>query len=113
MTSKTKVTRLDQKTYWETRLSQRLSVLADKGVVPGEMSKDATLRKIRAKIRETEARLTRIEALDKKAEEMARTKAEKEAIPKTAKDKKKKDDQEITEVSKRQLKKQKKREKKE
>ncbi|MBW1705161.1 MAG: hypothetical protein JRJ86_08335 [Deltaproteobacteria bacterium] len=108
MPSKSKAARLNQKDSLENKLEQRLTVLAEKGLKPGEISKDANVRGIRAKIRETNARLTAISALEKKAEEMARIKAEKEAAPKEEKGKKKKE--EAAETSKRQKKKKKKKE---
>ena len=109
MTSKTKDARLEQKTYWESKLGERISVLSGKGLEPKELGKDTVVRKIRAKIRETDTRLKRIAALEAKVEEMARTKAEAQALPKAPKEKKKKE-AETQEVSKRQQKKQKKRE---
>jgi len=108
MPSKSKAARLNQKDSLENKLEQRLTVLAEKGLKPGEISKDANVRGIRAKIRERNARLTAISALEKKAEEMAGIKAEKEAAPKEEKGKKKKE--EAAETSKRQKKKKKKKE---
>ncbi|MBW1797202.1 MAG: hypothetical protein JRJ21_02090 [Deltaproteobacteria bacterium] len=112
MPSKSKAARLNQKDSLENKLEQRLTVLAEKGLKPGEISKDANVRGIRAKIRETNARLNAISALEKKAEEMARTKAEKEAAPKEEKGKKKKAQEEAAEMRKRQKKKKKKKESK-
>ena len=110
MPSKNKVSRLDQKDYWENKLEQRLGVLTEKGLEPGEISRDVNIRSIRAKIRKTNARLNAISALEKKAEEMARIKAEKEAEAKEEKAKKKKVKEEPAEMSKRQQKKKKKKE---
>ncbi|MBW2616014.1 MAG: hypothetical protein JRD02_07545 [Deltaproteobacteria bacterium] len=112
MPSKSKAARLNQKDSLENKLEQRLTVLAEKGLKRGEISKDANVRGIRAKIRETNARLNAISALEKKAEEMARTKAEKEAAPKEEKGKKKKAQEEAAEMGKRQKKKKKKKESK-
>ncbi len=110
MSSKTKAARLEQKKYWETKLEERLNFLKDNGVAPQKAAKDPAVRKLRAKIRETEARLQAIEALEKKKEEMAKRKAEKLAKPKKEKEKKKKKEEQKQEISKRQLKKQKKKE---
>ena len=112
MPSKSKAARLDQKDYWENKLEQQLGVLAEKGLKPGEISKDVNIRGIRAKIRKTNARLNAISALEKKTEEMARIKAEKEAAPKEENGKKKKVKEEAAEMSKRQQKKKKKKESK-
>ncbi len=57
MASKGKEVRLAQRTHWENKLNQRLSVLADKGLEPQRIAKDAAVRSIRGKIRKTEARL--------------------------------------------------------
>jgi len=110
MTSKSKEARIEQKTYWETKLEQRLGALAEKGVDPKKAAKDPAVKKIRAYLRETDARLKAISSLETKAEEMARKKAEKANAPKTEKGKKGKAKQEGQEVSKRQQKKKKKKE---
>ena len=106
MASKDKQVRLDQKSYLEEKLNQRLTVLADKGLLPGRIAKDTTVKKIRAKMRETEGRLKAIAELEKKMEEKARIKAEKTALPK--KEKKKKEVEKTPVESKRQKKKEKK-----
>ena len=108
MPSKTKAARLNQKDSLENKLEQRLNVLAEKGLKPDEISRDAKVRGIRAKIRKTNARLNAISDLEKKAGEMARIKAEKAAMPKKEKAKKKKEKEETAEMSKRQKKKKKK-----
>ena len=110
MGSKSKEAREDQNAYWESKLKQRLSFLADKGVGSDKTAKDVTVRKIRARIRETEGRLRNIGDLEKKVEEMARIKAEKMAAPKEKKGKNKEETQQKTETSKRQQKKKKKKE---
>jgi len=106
MASKDKQVRLDQKSYLEEKLNQRLTVLAGKGLLPEKIAKDVTVRKIRAKMRETEGRLKAIAELEKKMEEKARIKAEKMALPK--KEKKKKEAEKTPAESKRQKKKAKK-----
>ena len=106
MASKDKQVRLDQKSYLEEKLNQRLTVLAGKGLLPGRITKDVTVRKIRAKMRKTEGRLKVIAELEKKMEEKARIKVEKTAPPK--KEKKKKKPKEAPVEIKRQKKKEKK-----
>ena len=54
MASKTKQTRQGQKSYWETQLNQRLSVLAEKGTEPEKIARDPGIRKMRARIRQTQ-----------------------------------------------------------
>ena len=110
MASKGKEERSEQKAYWEERLSQRLSELKENGVESGSVARDAAVRQIRAKLRETNKRLETIVNLEKKVQEMIVTKEEKLAAPKEKKSKKK----EIIEdsESKRQQKKKKKKEKK-
>jgi hypothetical protein len=110
MASKSKEVRIEQRKYWENKLDQRLEVLAEKGLKPQETAKDPAVKKIRAHLRETEARLRSITSLEAKVEEMARVKAEKAAAPKEKKGKKDKEKQEAQEVSKRQQKKKKKKE---
>ena len=112
MASKEKAARLDQKRHWDEKLDQRLSILTDKGVDPEKASKDTTVRKLRAKIRETDKRLKAIEGKEKKSEEMAKIKAEKLAAPKIDKAKKKKTGEKQPAESKRQQKKKKKKESK-
>ena len=113
MASKEKTARLEQKVYWEEKLDQRLSLLADKGAGSEKISKDTTVRQLRAKIRETDKRLKAIEEKEKKLEEMAKARAEKLADPKKEKGKKGKASKEQPADSKRQQKKKKKKEKKE
>ena len=107
MASKSKEARLEQKAYWENKLTQRLSVLTEKGFEAPKIAKDSAVRKIRGKIRESGARLKTIADLEKKNEEMARIKAEKMAAPQ-----KEKKTEKAPEMSKRQQKKTKKKESK-
>jgi len=106
MASKDKQVRLDQKSYLEEKLNQRLTVLAGKGLLPERIAKDVIVRKIRAKMRKAEGRLKVIAKLEKKTEEKARIKVEKMALPK--KEKKKKEAEMAPVESKRQKKKEKK-----
>ncbi len=108
MPSKSKEARLEQKNFWEEKLKQRLDVLAENGVDPRKSFKDRTVKKIRAKLRDTEARLNSIGTQEKKIEEMAAKKAEKLAAPKEKKTKKKLAEEVKGAESKRQQKKKKK-----
>jgi hypothetical protein len=108
MVSKSSEARENQKEYWGSKLNQRLSFLTERGFEPGKIAKDVTVRKLRAKIRETASRLKSIASKEKKLEEMARIKAEKAAAPKQEKAKKKKEVGKTSEKSKRQQKKSKK-----
>jgi len=113
MASKEKAVRLEQKVRWEEKLNQRLSLLADRGAGSEKISKDTTVKQLRAKMRETDKRLRVIEEKEKKLEEMAKVKAEKLAVPKKEKGKKGKTSKDQPADSKRQQKKKKKKEKKE
>lgn len=108
MPSKTKEARIDQKERWESELNRRLTFLSESGTESDKIVKDAAVRKIRAKLRETNARLDRISALKGKLEKMAESKAAKAAAPKEKKGKKKEEQAKTPEMSKRQQKKQKK-----
>jgi hypothetical protein len=108
MTSKSEAARESQREFWENKLKQRLSSLGEKGLESSKITKDAAVRKIRAKIRETENRLRVIADLEKKKADMARRKVEKKAGPKKEKGKKKKEVEPKQEMSKRQQKKKKK-----
>ena len=110
MGSKTKQTREDQRSYWETKLSQRLSVLSERGMESEKITKDPGVRKIRARLRQTQSRLKAIADSEKKAEEIARIKADKSAARKKEKGKKEKEQKKEPELSKRQQKKKKKKE---
>jgi hypothetical protein len=105
MPSKSKEARLNQMEYLEYKLDRRLAFLAERSVDPGRIVKDPAVRMIRAKIRETDARLRAIAAIEKKTEEMAKVKAEKLTLPKEEKTKKRKEAEEQPQMSKRQQKK--------
>lgn len=113
MASKTKLSREIQMRYWKERLGRRVSSLKEKGADETTVAMDAAVRKIRAKIRETLARLRTIGMREEKLEQMARAREAKLAEPKKEKVKKKGEAEEKQEASKRQQKKQKKKEVKE
>lgn len=110
MASKGKEARLEQERHWGEQLKERLALLGEQGLDADRIAKDVKVRQLRAKIRETGARLRAIAGKEQKAEEMARIKAEKEAAPKIKKSGKKKDLEEKPAESKRQQKKKKKKE---
>lgn len=112
MASKTRVSRETQMRYWQEKLSSRVSFLKAGGVEEKKIARDITVRNLRARIRETLARLKTIEKREEKLDQMARSRAEKLAEPKKEKVKKKGEAEEKQEASKRQQKKQKKREEK-
>ena len=108
MPSKSKVAREEQNAYWENKLNQRLSVLSEKGLEPKKIAIDTAVRKIRAKLRDTQGRLRVISRMEKKVEEMAEIKAQKLAAPKDKKSGKKKGEENTPETNKGRQKKQKK-----
>jgi hypothetical protein len=108
MASKGKEVRVAQKGYWEEKLGLRLSALGGKGLEPGKISRDAVVRKIRARIREADLRLRTIARVEKRTEDLARIKTEKMAAPKEEKGKKRKEADGAPAMSKRQQKKRKK-----
>ena len=110
MPSKSREARDEQKNYWERELKLRLKLLGEKGWPSEKVDKDPMIRKIKAQLRSTGRRIVVIEGRRKKIEEMARIKAEKMGEAKRERAKKKKRNVEESGPSKRQLKKQKKKE---
>ena len=108
MASKDKAARENQNAYWEGKLKERIDTLAGQGLSEQLIAKDTAVRGIRARMRETGARLRAVARREEKVEEMARAKAEKLAAPKQEKGKKKAMAEEAPQASKRQQKKQKK-----
>lgn len=108
MPSKTRTARENQKNLWESKLAERMEALTSRGVDKEAILKDGALKGIRAKLRETEARLKAIADRERKLEEMARLKADKLVAPKAKKSRKGKETDESLQMSKRQMKKQKK-----
>lgn len=113
MPSKSQEARDEQKKYWEGHLKLRLKLLHEKGLSSEKVDKDPTVKKIKAQLRATARRMEVIEGRRKKAEEMVRAKAEKMEGRKKERAKKKKAALEESGPSKRQLKKQMKKEGKE
>ncbi len=114
MPSKSRTAREAQLALWEKKVDERARVLAESGSDKATIASDATMRGLRAKLRETKARLFAIAGAERKLEDMARLKIEKEEARKEEarkeeKSKKKQQKEEDdSQVSKRQQKKAKK-----
>ncbi len=70
-----------QKAYFEQKLNDRLSFLSGKGIASPKADKDTLVRKFKANIRAMNNRLRLIAADAKRAEEMAKIKADRAAAP--------------------------------
>lgn len=112
MGSNSKEVRLNQQTYWEGKLDERMSVLNTRGLDSEKIAKDRAIRKIRAEIRKAGSRLQVIQNLEKKAHDMAEAKIQKAPDGKKKKAGKGKESEEREALSKRQQKKKAKKEKK-
>jgi len=110
MPSKTKDSRLEQKSHWEEKLNRRISELTAIGASEEKIGNDAAVRRIRAELRKSGARLAVIDRREKKLEEMAASRAEKAAAPKKEKKRGKAEEEQAAGQSKRQKKKQQKKE---
>ena len=75
-------TRLKQKAEWEVKLQKRLALLGEKGFDEKKISRDAGIKELKAKIKESQVRLRAIDANDKRTAELAAIKAERLAKPK-------------------------------
>jgi hypothetical protein len=82
MASESKETRLRQRTEWEVKLNKRLALLAGKGLDEKKISQDVQIKGLKAKIKESQARLRAIDATEKRTAELAAIKAERLAKPK-------------------------------
>lgn len=71
-----------QKASFEQRLKDRLAKLAEKGIKDRKADRDPLVKNLKAEVKASTKRLARITELEKRTEEMARTKAEKAAAPK-------------------------------
>lgn len=108
MGSKQKETVLEQKSYFEAKLKERRSYLAEKGIDPQKIAKDQVLKKIKSKIRKMTARLEALDKIKRKTEELEKIKAERLAAPPKQKGKKAKESEEEPETGKEKKKKKKK-----
>ena len=88
MASKFRISRESQKAYWEDKLNKRKEQLAGLGYASEKIEKDATVRGLKAKVRECAFRIVAIGAREKKLEDMARLREEKKAAPPKEKGKK-------------------------
>jgi len=88
MGSKNRETVLRQKDYFETKLNKRRSYLTEKGLDPEMIAKDGIVKKIKSKIRETNAKCNAISEIERKKEELAKIKAKRLAVLKKEKEKK-------------------------
>jgi hypothetical protein len=92
MPSKSKETILLQKSDYETAFEKRQKELKDSGLPKDAIRKNAALRHLKAKVRESNRRLLAISGIEKKIEELtihkakkAEKGAEKETAPKKSK----------------------------
>lgn len=88
MASKLMKSREAQQALWDKKLGQRKELLAAQGRSQAEIEKDTVVRSIKAKLKETRARIKAIAAKDGKLVEMARLREEKKAAPPKEKGKK-------------------------
>ncbi|MGA2330278.1 MAG: hypothetical protein ABSG75_00800 [Syntrophales bacterium] len=79
MGSRKKETQERQKAYFERGLEERLSFLAKKGIESPGIDKDTLVKRLRANIRAINDRLKAIAGNERRTEELAKIKEEKEA----------------------------------
>jgi len=82
MSSESRETRLSQKAQWEAQLGRRTALLSGKGIDEKKIARDVLVKKLKAKIRESQVRLDAIAANVKRTEELAAAKAARLATPK-------------------------------
>jgi hypothetical protein len=82
MGSKQKQTQIGQKESFERKLKSRLDFLSEEGIESPKIDRDKLVKKLRGNIAAINTRLKAIDTNEKKTEELARMKAEKEATPK-------------------------------
>jgi hypothetical protein len=75
-------TRLKQKAEWEGKLQKRLALLGAKGFDAQKISRDVGIKELKAKIKESNARLRAIDATENRTAELAAMKAQRLAKPK-------------------------------
>ena len=81
MGSNRKQAQMERKAYFERRLKDRMSFLSEKGIESPKIKKDTIFKKLRANIDALNARLMTIASYEERTEELAKTKAEKVAVP--------------------------------
>jgi hypothetical protein len=72
---------MQQRASFEQTLQERLSFLSGKGVQSPKVDKDTIVRKLKADIKAVNNRLRTVAGNDKRSEEMAKIKAERESAP--------------------------------
>lgn len=82
MGSESRETRRRQLAEWEAKLQKRLAFLGEKGVDDQKVARDVLIKELKAKIKESQARLRAIDATEKRTGELAALKAERLAKPK-------------------------------
>ena len=75
-----------QKATFEKDLKDRMARLSEKGIKGRQADRDPIVRRLKADIKASMKRLSRIAEDEKRTEEMARTKAERAAAPKKEKE---------------------------
>jgi hypothetical protein len=88
MASKLRNARETQRSYWVEKLARLREELKEQGLDEQQVEKDTAVRKLKAKITDTNVRLAAIAANEKKLEDMARIREEKKAAPQKEKGKK-------------------------
>jgi hypothetical protein len=78
---KRKQMQMRQKAFFEQKLKDRLSFLSEKAIVSPKADKDTLVRKLKANIRAVNNKLRLVADEEKRAEEMAKIKAERAAPP--------------------------------
>jgi hypothetical protein len=76
MASESKETRLKQQATLEAKLQKRLALLAEKGVDEKKIARDVLVKKLKANLRETAARLRAIAANVKRTADLVALKTE-------------------------------------
>jgi hypothetical protein len=109
MASKSKEARLEQKSYFERKLQERIKSLTEGGFTAENIAKDRAIKKLRADLKKSDIRLRAIGAKEKLNQELVEAKRQKEEEKKAeqSKEKEKKGKKAEVEaaVSKRQQKK--------
>jgi hypothetical protein len=82
MASQSRETRQKQLAAWEAKLKKRLAVLGEQGADEKKIAHEVLVKKLKAKIKESQQRLRTIDAFEKKTAELAAAKAERAAKPK-------------------------------
>ena len=81
MNSQSKETRLQQQALINSKLQKRLAMLAEKGMDEKAIARDAIVKELKSKLKETAARLRAIEKIAKRTGELDAIKSERLANP--------------------------------